>query len=162
MDQADWNTDVTDNIAWLATSRPHVSCYKSGTQSINNTTYTAVTFDTEAYDTGACHSTSSNTSRLTVPSGGGGLYEIWANIDFASNATGFRYAEFYLNGATVIDVTAIPAVNGTVTAWEMNTKRLLSAGDYVELRVYQNSGGALNITGGQQYTKFGFDWVATA
>lgn len=159
---ANWNTDLVDNLSWLGTSRPHAMVYKSGNTSIANTTYTIGTYDSEYFDTGACHSTSVNTGRLTVPTGGGGLYEIFALWVWASNATGIRYSEFYLNGTTGFSVTVPGTVNGTITCNAMYTQRVLTAGDYVETRGYQSSGGALNHTGTATYSFFGFGWIGSA
>ena len=55
----------------------------------------------ERIDVGAMHDTSSNTSRLTVPSGGG-FYGIGGRIEFAANSTGRRGIQIRLNGTTVI------------------------------------------------------------
>jgi hypothetical protein len=50
----------------------------TGSYSISNNTATALTFDTETYDTDAYHSTSSNTSRITIPAGKAGYFQVGA------------------------------------------------------------------------------------
>ena len=55
------------------------SAWNSATQSVPASTFTVLTFDSEDYDVGGLHSTVTNTSRLTVPSGGDGLYLITAS-----------------------------------------------------------------------------------
>lgn len=50
----------------------------SGNQTISADTDTTVTWDTEAYDSDAFHSTASNTSRITIPSGMDGYY--WVTV----------------------------------------------------------------------------------
>jgi hypothetical protein len=74
------------------------SLTKSANQSVSNATATAVTWDTELKDTDAFHSTSSNTSRVTIPAGKGGMYLVTGQLSFASNSTGLRNCEIKKNG----------------------------------------------------------------
>lgn len=160
-----WNADVVDNLDWLAHESsggaPMARVYNSTAFSVANTTFTAITFNSERYDIGACHSTSSNTSRLTVPSGGGGVYIIGGCASFAANATGIRQLSIRVNGTTDIwavsdtSVTASGAANLALT-----TDYRLAAGDYVELVAYQSSGGNLNVSNAGSYSpEFFFRWV---
>jgi hypothetical protein len=133
--------------------------YHSTTQSISNAVFTAVLFNSEDYDTGGFHSTVTNTSRFTVPSGAGGLYLITANILFAANATGQRVLQVRLNGgssgiAAIIGQQIVPSA--TYSSVVMVASILtLNAGDYVEVFAYQDSGGALNIGTATAYTSNG-------
>jgi len=123
-----------------------VSVYKSGNQSIANATFTAVTFDSETFDTDAFHSTSSNTSRFTVPSGKAGKYLLTGVIAFATG-TGTREVAIYKNGAAVNYGVTLPAsANPLGTYMPISYVLSLAVADYVEIFVYQNSGGALNVT----------------
>jgi hypothetical protein len=111
--------------------------------SLTNNTVTALTFDTERWDTGNFHSTSSNTSRFTAPTAG--LYEIGGCVRFAANATGQRNIRIRLNGTSDLAFVNIPTSSATaVTILTVSTLYQLSATDYVELVALQNSGGALN------------------
>jgi hypothetical protein len=69
--------------------------YNSANQSIPNDADTALTFDSERFDTNAFHSTATNTSRITIP----GMYLVFGGIEFAASATGLRYLYFRLNGS---------------------------------------------------------------
>lgn len=124
--------------------------------------YQALTFNSERVDVGAMHDTVTNTSRLTVPSGGGGFYEIGGCIEFASNATGRRGIQILLNGATVIaqhETANIGAFDHAVT---IATVYQLAAGDYVELLGKQASGGALNMLATSAYSpEFFAHWLST-
>ena len=66
------NVNVRDNIAWMATDSPSCNVYNNANISIATGTNTALTFNSERYDNAAMHSTSSNTQRITAPTGGGG------------------------------------------------------------------------------------------
>jgi hypothetical protein len=99
-----------------------------------------VTFNSESFDTDGCHSTVSNTSRLTCQTAG--IYLVIGTVQWAASAVGIRVLRLLLNGATAVGYDqpgAIPVVQ-TVTGLYS-----LAAGDYVELSAYQNSGGALNM-----------------
>jgi hypothetical protein len=151
------------NNAWTgvqtAANQPRAYAYNSANQSIANATETALTFDTEVYDVGAVHSTSSNTSRFTVPTGGGGLYIAIGQIEFASNVTGQRQMRIRANGGASaysgwVVVQAV-TTGGAATKFQTMTILALAAADYVEFMVYQDSGGALNATGANMYNSFG-------
>jgi hypothetical protein len=123
----------------------------SAVQSISNTTYTGLTFDTEEFDTDAIHSTASNQSRFTVPSGMDGKWRFTASVCFAPSSGGTaRYVKFRKNGATDLRAFAqgtSPAFSTTVAACTISVEVLLAATDYVEVVVYQDTGGSLNVGG---------------
>lgn len=111
------------------------------TQSISNATYTAITFSTERFDTDAFHSTSSNTSRITIPTGKGGKYLFIGSTRWGTGS-GDRYMKFYKNGVAQDGTTRT-----STSAFSFNTTfyaDTLVATDYVEMYVYQSSGGSLN------------------
>lgn len=116
---------------------------KAATQSISNTTFTAMTFTSEEYDSGSYHDNSTNTSRLTVPIAG--KYLITGSIEYTANATGVRAAGIRMDGSTYIASQSTASL-GSVLATTVNVSivRDLAANAYVELIAYQSSGGALN------------------
>ncbi len=105
---------------------------------VANNTLTYPGFDTERWDNGGCHSTVSNTSRLTEHRAG--KYLIFAHIQWA--------------------VTTLPALSGTVHDMFLATVANLAVNDYVELRVNQTSGGNLNINVvNDNSPAFGMQWL---
>lgn len=156
------NTHVRDNVAWVATDAPCCNVHNSANIAIVTATTTALTFDSERYDTGGCHSTVTNTGRITVPTGGGGKWRFSANVVFAANATGYRQLGIRINGTTNIAYVSLPAVNGDVTILNVSCEYAMSAGDYAEVLVYQNSGGNLNVTAVNNYSpSFQGSWFRT-
>lgn len=127
--------------AKLASAR-QAKVRNSANQSLTNATFTALTFDTEDLDTDAFHSTVSNTSRLTAPFAG--KFLVYGAIGFASNTTGYRMLQILQDGATALQVVTAAPVNGADTYLTAFTVVALTAGQYVELRGLQTSGGALN------------------
>jgi len=128
-----------------------VRATRSGAQTIGNAADTAITFDTESYDFYTLHSVASNTSRLVVAYSG--LYNMGANVCFASNATGYRRAWIQRStDSTVLAQDIRPAVNGTLTCMSFPAKYPLNAGEYIELYVHQTSTGNLDVTATSDYT----------
>lgn len=132
--------DVFDN-------QPYCSVQNNTTQSISTASWTAATFDTDNSDAYSMHSTSSNTSRIIAPAAG--LYIVTANFAFASNGTGTRKAQLRKNAAGVsTSGTSLGHTGGAPqTALQyfgsISAIVQLAASDYVELFVYQDSGGSL-------------------
>ena len=116
--------------------------YNNAHLSANHDSYTALTFNSEDYDTDSIHDTGSNTGRLTCRTAG--KYLIVVNIKFATDADGYRWIYCPLNGAggiaqsTGVATGAGEKLNGSVIYD-------LSVGDYVTAYVYHNAGGAINV-----------------
>jgi hypothetical protein len=121
-----------------------VKVFQSADQSLSNATFTAITFNSETFDTDGFHSTSVNTSRLTVPSGKAGYYLVTAQLAYNGNATGQRQAEVTVNAAGgFAKFIQLNAGSSYVPQPKGVTILNLAVGDYVELNGYQDSGGAL-------------------
>jgi len=125
--------------------------YNNANISVADSTTTDLTFNSERFDTDAYHSTGTNTERLTAPVAG--KYLITGNVRFAANATGFRQAVLILNGSTTIAATRQLAAGASVqNIMVVTTVFELAAGDYVTLRVFQSSGGNLNVEAQTNYS----------
>jgi hypothetical protein len=114
-------------------------------QSIPNNVATAVTFGSEYYDTDSFHDTSTNTSRITIPSGLGGYYLFTGSGEWANNTTGRRWMFLYKNGSVVSEFELIPqGATATATGFYFQVVSAVAT-DYFELYVQQTSGGDLNF-----------------
>lgn len=132
--------DRTDNPA-------RASVYHSTTQSIPTGTDTLIFFDSEVADSAALHSTVTNTGRITVPTGETGNWLYTIHLEFAANATGQRKLYFRYNGTTELGgVQVDAAAGGNVTKLSSAILTNLLAGDFLDIVVSQNSGGALNLS----------------
>ena len=144
---ASWGDTVRDNQQLFSTP-PSVKAVRTAVQSLAHNTYTAIAFTAaDEWDTDSFHSTSTNNTRITVPSGLGGKYHIIGSATFAAGADSTRLMQVRLNGATEIGV--FQGINGVTGAFSTSvpTMYALAAGDYIELVCYQFSTVALNITG---------------
>jgi len=91
-----------------------------------------------------------NPSRLTFDVGG--LIEFDAHLCFAPDATGERGIRFIVDGATVIAQKLVDARGASDDTYlDLSTQRQIDPGSYVEVEVYQDSGGNLNVQGGGSY-----------
>jgi hypothetical protein len=102
-----------------------------------------IPFDSEYNDAGGCHNNSVNNTRLTAPEDG--TYLLNANVEFAANATGFRSIYFVLNNTDYLTAQDTNARASGATHIALSMVIDLVASDYVELEVYQNSGGNLDV-----------------
>lgn len=125
--------------------------YHNAAQAVTTATFTVLALNSERYDTDGIHDTVTNNSRLTCKTAG--KYIITGNVEFAANATGFRIVQIYLNGATTIayQIELNPTAGGLIEM-TISTLYSLALNDFVELRVYQNSGGNLNVTSAANYS----------
>lgn len=153
------DTHVRDNLSFLH-DPPSCRVYNSANISIPNDTVTALTFDSERFDTDTMHSTSTNTGRITFTTAG--KYLVGCNIAFAADADGRRLVEIVLNGTTVIAThqQGPVATTGEATI-SLGTLYSFAAADYATVRVYQNGGAALNVTASANYSpEFWATWVS--
>lgn len=140
----------------------HVGCRiynSSATVTIANATYTAVPWDAETWDTTTFHDNSTNNTRITIPSGHGGKYLFTGQIAFETNTTGVRELKFLVDGGTSFGWSSSAVVTGSPLIINIAAIYTISAGSYVELYVYQSSGGTLKWnhggTSGLQCTYLG-------
>ena len=134
---------------------PAFNVFLSADQTLTNSTWTKIQFNTEAYDTNSAYDNSSN-YRFTVPSGQDGKYFFYSNIMFQNLAASrIAMAGFYKNGSQASefrDVTA--AANDISISGQIGVS--LSAGDYIEVFAYQNDSGTEVAAGGlYDITNFG-------
>lgn len=109
--------------------------------SVPHNTWTILPFNREDYDTAGIHDNAVSNSRLTCQTAG--KYVIVANIGWEGNAAGFRRLSFWLNGTTWLNSIGASPPNGGFILIECVTIYDLIVGDFVEIRVYQNTGGVL-------------------
>lgn len=154
-----WGNSVKAATDFLA-NPPACRARRTTNQSLTTAVAAAIAFDAERYDTDSMHSTSVNTSRITIVTPG--LYLLTGHVSFASNATGVREVYLYLNNTTrLVDVVTTP-VTGDSTRVTATTVYKLAAADYVEMFAYQTSGGALNVEAiGNHSPELSATWVGT-
>lgn len=165
---ADMNAYVRDNTKWLGTDKPAARAYRSTSFSHNSSgNWLSIALDSERADTGSTglHSTSSNTERMTVPTGGGGWYLATGHISWDSDTVGDRLVGIEVNGTNgggtfVAQDRAAGAAVGSRQSVAAVFR--LVAGDYFVLSAFQNSGGTRTISSTAQYTaELAAVWLGT-
>ena len=127
-----------------------VGCLVAGnTQSIPNSTATAVLFaGTEVFDTNTFHSTATNTSRITIPSGKAGYYEFFYSGTWEDASSNSRQIKLYKNGTALSQVYVYQKdVGSGYFTQQFYTVLNAAVSDYFEVYVEQLSGGAKAIYG---------------
>jgi len=139
------NSHLRDQLLILGAGA-HV--YHNAAQDIPSGVWTSLAFNSERYDNQGFHSNVTNNSRVTVPTGYTGRYDMWAGWQWAANSNGSRQARFIINGA-VIFAQELYAFSGggspSVSDGTLSGNFPLYDGDFVEIQVYQSSGVALAI-----------------
>ena len=135
------------------------SVHNNGTDySISNNTNTVLDWSSEDYDTDAFHSTSTNTSRFTIPSGKNGKYLVTVWLGWQNASAGLREVAIRVNGSAVAQAgTPSSSANGTANVFSAVLN--LVATDYVDVRVWQNSGGTLGISGSTLNARFQISYL---
>jgi uncharacterized protein YfdQ (DUF2303 family) len=134
--------------------------WQSTAVSLSNNTWTAMTLTNEDYDSDSFHSNSTNTSRMTIPSGKGGKYLLQCSFALNStNMTGYRSLAFYKNGTAV--KTGGNEPYGTYPVIFLNAVMEVAANDYVEIYLKQDSGGTFSTDTflGQQNCWFAISYL---
>lgn len=129
------------------------SIYKSGNVTISDSSETLMTFNSEAWDTDGFHSTTTNTGRITIPTGKGGKYLVVIREYIQSNSSGQRLTRLQKNGSVDWTFTN-PPVSGGVTVLTLSLIMSLVATDYISYNVLQTSGGSLDYIGGTEGSNF--------
>ena len=157
------DSTAATGLAWSTPSSgaTFIGCraYATTAQSLANGAGVAILFNQESYDTTAFHSTSSNTSRMTIPTGKTGYYFINCVLTYDGNSSGQRDVYVYKNGTSILVNTTFSGQGSTVWGITATTTAYLTAGDYLELYGYQDSGVSLNTYPSSNGQRVFFDLV---
>jgi len=129
-----------------------VSCrvYHNANQSINTAANTYLSFNSEYFDTDSMHNIAVSNNRITFRRDG--KYIVGGCVRWSASAAGVRSIWIRLNGTTEIERELRNASSAGDARMEVTTMDEFSTGDYIELGVYQSSGGALNVVYTDRYS----------
>lgn len=126
------------------------SIYQSSSTSVPTGSWTTVLFDAEDYDDGNWHSTSLNTERITVDFTGRVLVLAHYNSNTTNNGIyGLRIRK---NGTTIATEN-ISLSSGATSQINLSVEISVSSGDYIDMQVFQGSGGTVTTGTGLGGTK---------
>ena len=127
------------------TNTPAFHVYKSGNQSISTDTATNLTWDNEFYDTDSAFAS----NKFTVPSGKGGTYMFFWLLKTGSMGDTKAIQGWLQKNGSDLDSQMSRSKQYIPTTNEIHLTGhytdVAVAGDYYEMRVFQDNGGAVNI-----------------
>jgi len=121
----------------------YVFAYRSASnQTISNTTVTTVIFNSEIEDTLGEYNISTGIFTATED----GVYQVVANIHWAGVPSG-QWVQTYITAGGTVYTMWYDTIVATISQKQADAKGIfkLAAGDTVEIKVQQNSGGNLDI-----------------
>ena len=136
--------DAVTKDKLLAHNYPAFFAYRTAGQSISNNTVTKVQMNVELFDTDTAYDNSTN-YRFTVPSGKAGKYYISAYARHGNFTAAREVLLLYKNGSIIMQGESGNA--GAFQTLQISTVSELSAGDYLELFGFQNSGSSQTLVG---------------
>jgi hypothetical protein len=157
------DSTAATGLAWAtpaASAFSGASVYKtSGTQNINNGTWTIVTFNAEYFDTNTYHDNSTNTGRFTI--GTTGYYRVDGQVAWSQSSAGIRHHRLRKNDTDdiVYRVAGCDTKSDQEFSYELSYLAYLTSGDYLTFELYQDSGGTLTVSGNPNRTNFTIEKV---
>ena len=149
-----FSDEVSSTSTFSSTGQDATAVYDAADQSIGDSAITALTFDSESYDRTDMHDTGTNTSRITIPAGATGVYLFTGQATFAASAVGLRKLMLYKSGSKIAEVKELGPDAAEQAVLRICEQVSATALDYYELKVYQTSGGALDVKAGAAVTNF--------
>lgn len=137
------NQNIRDAVNFLL-NPPVFLGTQTTLQSIPNGAWTGINIDTVQMDTYTGHNQPSYPSRYypQVP----GVYRVSGQADFVGNNSSFRSIKVSVDGgAYTYGKVQLQALAGYDTGLSTSVDVYLNVGDFVEVAVYQFSGGALSL-----------------
>ena len=156
---ANMNTYVRLNLEALRNA-PACRVFNSSAISVATGALVLLTFNSERFDNDGIHSTTTNTGRLTCVTAG--AYLITGAFSFAASAAGSQRSGLVrLNGVTQIGNLDAQRNGASATSLTISTIYKLAVGDYVELGVFQDTGGSLNVNASGNFSpEFAMAWLS--
>jgi hypothetical protein len=154
------NVTLPGTIAFLPRLRDEIGCaaWSNANRLVGTGAWTAAIFSgvrwDDALDMGLATAfwAAGAPTRITIPVGLDGRYNIYAHAVFDASGAGVgRYIRILLNGATNIGGTRWPFCAAQQTWMHVSTVYDLVAGDFLEMEVFQDTGGNLNLITAAQY-----------
>lgn len=150
-------TIVQNFMSSTAVAAVGAKVYRENAQSFSSGTFQPVEWEAEAYDDADFVDLGTFDTRITIPTGYGGRYEMFAAAGFDANATGYRQLSIRVNGTS--RVTELVDATGQTVSMKAFTETVLEDGDYVTLAAFQNSGGNLNLGGAPAVDEYPFLYI---
>jgi hypothetical protein len=142
---SDYTLTVPAQTGTVAINGPAFSAYKSGSQTITNSTWTKITFETEEFDTNSNFASSRFTPTIA------GYYQVNFELDVGGVTSSIGVAGIYKNGVDFKRGQGV-AVSGIAEQYIMGSCLVYLNGstDYIEVYAYVGASSSVTVYGGQQ------------
>jgi len=130
---------------------PAFSAYQSSSQTLSNSVYTKINFQTKEFDT---TSDFDNTTNHRYTPSVEGYYQINASVGVNGGAVGETLVELYKNGSMVKRNVAFNNANNTYQSSVTCLVYMNGTTDYIEIYGHQNSGSSKTSYNDSKYTWF--------
>ena len=140
---------TADPVVPIGPGTHRVRATKTSPQSIPDDagSLTLLTWDEETYDVGDLHDKITDNPRITIPTGGQGLWMFGTAIAWDSSSVGRRLVRLVKNGGSGVWQDVIGSAPDAITMQAVAfPPEVVVATDFYDIRGRQNSGGSLNIT----------------
>lgn len=120
---------------------------KTADETVANSTVLSLNWEDAAYDTDGFHDPLANGSRLTIPIGVSKI-QLTAQIRWDSSSVNLREVQFYKNGSNAYAGRAFSrdeAISSVTIQTLVSPVLAVTAGDYLEVAVWQNSGSSRTV-----------------
>lgn len=133
-----------DARAAINLSHPVFSAYLTGTQSVNSsTTPTKISLNGEEFDSDSTFDSTTNYRHTPTVAG---YYQYTGRVHFVSAASGLCGSSLYKNNAAFKLGQYVPLNSGSSMGCVVSALIYMNgSSDYVDLRGFQTSGGAINV-----------------
>lgn len=119
------------------------SVYRDSAFSVPNDAWTAIPFNLEHWDTDTIHDTITHSERLTCKTAG--VYLAVGNVSWAANNVGNRMLGIRKNNSNWVALVNDQALSSGGKNMLVATVMEMAVDEYVELMVWQNLGGSLDV-----------------
>lgn len=143
------DSTASTGLTWSSPGTPNfIGCAASGAPSIPNAVYTAAAMPFEDIDTHSFHNTSTNNTRITIPSGKAGKYLVIVKTGGPTSAN-IKVSRIYKNGSHLQDAASqgynsnLNIIGNATQAYSAILE--LAVGDYLEQFIYHDTGSSQTI-----------------
>ena len=134
--------------AMVSGNMPAFCATMTTTQSVSSGTFTAIQFNSVSGGAGFDTASAFNTSTYRFTPQVAGYYSVSANLNGPSSAVGYISTFIYKNGSIFENLGQLPNFTGGSCTNGNIVMYLNGSSDFIQIYVYQTTGGAANIYSG--------------
>ncbi|MFI7643748.1 hypothetical protein [Nonomuraea sp. NPDC049400] len=153
------NTDLRNGLNFLLSGKPLAILGKTGNQTIPNSAWTTITWNSETVDRDAGHDNATNNSRYTAQTAG--YYRVVAALLWNSGFTAKIRQTMVVKNASLamFQGTGFGDADGSFASSTSLGTVFLAVSDYLEVQGMQATGSSWDVV--PSSTRFELEWVSS-